>query len=161
MFLLSIFTIRRFLISLINYLTCFHSLFLTHVQFMIQLFLIINLHLSRIINFDFIFFYFDFFFFWDERYNDYRFVNWRILLNNVDNIFQLNFFLSEIYFRNIYIINNLIFRRIWNVDDLIFYVRNLIICREKFKLIYCAFFLQRITKSSKITINEYKMHKKK
>ena len=158
MFLLFVFAIRQFLILLINCLICFHFSFLTHAHFMIQLFTILNLYLSRMIHSNFISFHFNSLLSRNEHYNDYCFVDWRILLNYVENFFQFDLIFSELHFREIYIIDNLILRRIWNIDDLIFHVRSLIICQKKFKLTYCSFFLQRITKNFKIIINEYKVH---
>ena len=113
------------------------------------------------INSNFIFFHFDSFFSRDECYNDYCFVDWRILLNHVENFSQFDLILSEFHLREIHIIDNLIFRRTWNVDDLIFHIRNLIICQKEFKLTYCSFFLQRIMKNFKVTINEYKVLQEK
>ena len=79
---------------------------------MIQLFAALNLHLPRVINSNFALFHLDFLLSRNERHNDYRFVNWRILLNHVEDFSQLDLILSELYFREIYIIDNLILHRI-------------------------------------------------
>ena len=128
---------------------------------MIQLSAVLNLHLPRVINSNFALFYLDSLFSRDERHNDYRFVDWRTLLNHAEDFSQLNLILSELHLREIHIIDNLILHRIWNVDDLILYARSLIIYQKRFKLTYCFFFFQRITENLKITINEYKVHQEK
>ena len=128
---------------------------------MAQLSSAINLHLPRVIDSDFAPLHLDSLLPRDGRHNDYRSVDWRTLLSNADDIPQLDLSLSETHLRNTHTTDNLTLRRTWDVDGLILHARSLAICREGFKLAYCAPFLQRITESPKVTINGYKVQKEK